>query len=164
MHTKKIDIFLGSVQNIYSTRPRNGAPSESDSCDRIKRIPSFIRIDLKLSYFYQKYTESYGIPIIGSNKVTINGLKRACYVLKFYLAGNAKIREAFYKNNVRVVVLGASENILNIPEYHSLPPSWNFLRGLSPTRNIPLVTVSEENLLCSNDKFRYRFLNESNRI
>lgn len=76
-------------------------------------------------------------------------------MLKFYLAGNTDIRNKFYKKNVRIVVLGASENILNIPEYDSLPTSWNFIRGLSPTLNIPLVSVAEENLLCSNDKFRY---------
>lgn len=115
----------------------------------------FIRTDLKLTYYYQKYTEAYGIPIIGSNKVTVDGLKRACYVLRFYLAANFEIRKAFHKKYVRIVVLGASESILNVPEYDLLPPSWEFLRGLSPTRNIPLVTVSEENLLCSNDKFKY---------
>ena len=49
-------------------------------------MPIHIRNDFKLAYFYQKYTESYGIPVISSNKVSLNGLKRACYVLKFYLA------------------------------------------------------------------------------
>ncbi|CAF0996396.1 unnamed protein product [Brachionus calyciflorus] len=143
-----------SVQNKFSTRERNGMPSHKHSCNQIKQIPSSIRIDLKLSYFYQKYTEAYGIPIVGSNKVTSNGLKRACYVLRFYLANNFEIREAFYKKNFRILVLATSENLLNVPEYNQLPSSWNSLRGLSPTLNIPLLTVSEENLLCSNDKFR----------
>lgn len=109
---------------------------------------------MKLNYFYQKYTEAYGIPVIGSNRVSSNGLKRACYVLRFYLASSAELKETFFKRNLRIVVLAATENILNIPEYSSLPQSWNVLRGLSPTIHIPLITVSEENAQCSNDKYK----------
>lgn len=110
---------------------------------------------MKLAYFYQKYTEAYGIPIIGSNRVSTNGLKRACYVLRFYLAANNELKEVFYKKNIRIVVLATTENILNVPEYGFLPSNWNIVRGLSPTTHIPLVTVSEENLQCSNDKYKY---------
>jgi hypothetical protein len=122
-------------------------------------MPIHIRNDFKLAYFYQKYTESYGIPVISSNKVSLNGLKRACYVLKFYLANNIELREHFYKKNLRVVVLASSESLLNIPEFthifNSNQNMFNSLRGLSPTLANPLITIGEENLLCSlNDKFK----------
>ena len=109
---------------------------------------------MKLSYFYQKYTEAYGIPVIGSNKVSSNGLKRACYLLRYFLAGSAEIKEALYKKNLRIVVLATSENLLSVPEYASLPIGWNSVRGLSPTIQIPIMTVAEENILCSNDKHK----------
>jgi hypothetical protein len=129
----------------------------------VRSIPASVRTDLKLSYFYQRYTEAYGIPIIGSNKVSTSGLKRACYVLRFYLADRDQFKESFFKRNVRVVVMATTENVLNVPEYSSLPPSWNSLRGLSPTRNIPLVTIADENLQCSNDKYKYHAQMSPNR-
>lgn len=101
--------------------------------------------------------------MISSNKVSLNGLKRACYVLKFYLANNIELREHFYKKNLRVVVLASSESLLNIPEFTHILNSnqnmFNSLRGLSPTLANPLITIGEENLLCSlNDKFKYNYL------
>jgi len=109
---------------------------------------------MKLSYFYQKYTEAYGIPVISSNQVTSNGLKRACYVLRFFLSGSNQLKEIFYKRNLRIVVLGSGESVLNVPEYDGLPSSFN-LKGLSSTIQIPVIATSEENLLCSvGDKLR----------
>ena len=91
--------------------------------------------------------------MIGSNKASGNGLKRACYVLKFYLANNPELREHFYKKNLRIAVMAVSENLLNLPEYSSFPAHFNALRGLSPTPLISQTTVGEENVQCSiNDK------------
>jgi imidazole glycerol phosphate synthase subunit HisF len=109
---------------------------------------------MKLSYFYQKYTEAYGIPVISSNQVTSNGLKRACYVLRFFLSGSNQLKEIFYKRNLRIVVLGSGESVLNVPEYDGLPSGFN-LKALSSTIQIPVIATSEENLLCSaGDKLR----------
>ena len=110
---------------------------------------------MKLSYFYQKYTEAYGIPIISSSQVTSNGLKRACYILRFFMSGSNQLKEAFYKRNLRIVVLGSGENVLNVPEYNGLPSSLHSLKALSSTIQIPVISVGEENLLCSvGDKLR----------
>lgn len=81
-------------------------------------------------------------------------MKRACYVLRFFLADRNELKEAFYKRNVRVVVMATTETLLNVPEYSSLPSSWTQVRGLSATPHVPLVTVSDENVQCSNDKFK----------
>lgn len=118
-------------------------------------MPGNVRTELKLAYFYQKYTEAYGIPVIGSNKVSANGLKRACYVLRFYLANSHELREHFFKRNIRVVVMASSESLSNLPEYNSLPPVYAHVRGLSATQFFPIITVGEENALCSvNDKLK----------
>lgn len=118
-------------------------------------MPSSLRADLKLSYFYQRYTEAYGIPIVGSNKVSNNAMKRACYVLRFFLADRNDLKEAFFKRNVRIVVMAITETLVIVPEYSALHTSvWNNVRGLSATRNVPLITVSDENVQCSNDKFK----------
>jgi hypothetical protein len=149
-----LELFIeDSFHTKFPLRDRTGSSSNKTSCQQIRSIPSNIRSDLKLTYFYQKYTEAYGIPVIGSNKASTNGLKRACYVLKFYLANNVELREHFYKKNLRVVVMAVSENLLNLPEYNSFPAHFNALRGLSPTSLISQATVGEENVQCSiNDK------------
>ena len=147
--------FLESAQNKFANRERSGSHSSKNSCNQIKPITSNLRTDLKLSYFYQKYSEAYGIPVIGSNRVAHNSLRRACYVLRFFLAARPEFKAAYYKRLVRVVVLGAGETVLSVPEYSNLPSAWSqALRGLSPTLQIPLVTVSEENVQCGNDKFK----------
>jgi hypothetical protein len=81
-------------------------------------------------------------------------LKRACYVVRYYLASNPDVREVFYKRNLRVVVMSSAENLLNVPEYSQLPSQWSNVRGLSPTPQIPLITIGEENFQCNNDKYR----------
>ncbi len=81
-------------------------------------------------------------------------MKRACYVLRYYLASSPEIREVFYKRNLRIVVMSSAENLLNVPEYSQLPASYGNIRGLSPTPQLPLITIGEENLQCTNDKFK----------
>jgi hypothetical protein len=120
-------------------------------------IQTSLRSELKLSYFYQKYNEAYGIPVLASNKVAHNSLRRACYVLRFFLADRPEFKERMYRRGARVVLLATSETLSNVPEYKSLalPATWNFnVKGLSPTVKVPLVTVSEDNVQCSNDKFK----------
>ncbi len=82
---KDQNLYLESLQTKYSIRDRSGTFTNKHSCGLIKSIPSNIRNDLKLKYFYQKYTEAYGIPIIGSNKVEINNfIKVKFFHLKFH--------------------------------------------------------------------------------
>jgi hypothetical protein len=135
-------------------RNRNGHPTDKHTCSLIKTIPSNIRNDLKLSYFYQRFTEAYGIPVIGSSKVSTNGLRRACYVLRFYLANNNEVREAFYKKNVRIIVLTRGETVHNLPEMSTMPVYYNSVKGLSATPYAPFVVVNEESFQCSNEKHK----------
>ena len=60
--------------NYLPLRP--GHSTESDSCDVIREVPrgdSTLRFIFPdgIGYFYDKYTEAYGIPVMGENLRTI---------------------------------------------------------------------------------------------
>jgi hypothetical protein len=135
---------------------RTGSHQAKHTCNTVKSIPANLRDELKLSYFYQKYTDAYGIPILGSNKVSANAIKRACYVLRFFLAEREDVRNAFHRKNLRIVVISSSENLLSVPELNYLGNKWIAIRGLSATKRLPLVAIGEENVLCNslNEKFK----------
>ena len=49
---------------------RPGSATETHSCNSIRAVPSHLRtssgiLPNGLNYFYQKYTEAYGIPVLG---------------------------------------------------------------------------------------------------
>lgn len=140
---------------LSSLPERPGVANGKHSCNNIKTIPTNLRNELKLSYFYQKYAEAYGIPIL-ANKASVNAIRRACYALRFFLANENEIRNAFYKKNARVVVLANNEHLNNVPELTSLGSSFSSLRGLSASLNTPVILVGEENVQCSqwSDKFK----------
>ena len=53
-----------------TTQYRSGNPTETHSCDKIRAVPSYLRTSsgmppTGLDDFYQKYTEAYGIPVLG---------------------------------------------------------------------------------------------------
>jgi hypothetical protein len=135
---------------------RTGSHNNKHSCQQIKSIPGSLRDELKLSYFYQKSTDAYGIPVLGSNKVSANAMKRACYVLRMFMAEREDVRRIFYRKNLRVVVISNSETLLNIPELNYLGNKWISIRGISATKRLPLIAIGEENVLCStlNEKFK----------
>ena len=118
----------------------------------MSKVPFRIRSEFKLSYFYQKYTETYGIPVIGSRRVSTSAMKRACYALRFYLANNDMLRETFYAYNVRLVVMATVENLKRIPEFKKFPNSWRKAKGISAIEPIPIIALSEDNIDCANDE------------
>ena len=138
----------------FTTTPRSwlrrGSASKSHSCDRVRKVPKSLTKYMKLSSYYQKYTEAYRIPIISSRNVPDDALKRACYVMRFLAADNAGIRQAFYRNWGRVGVIATTENVTFIPEHSHLDPEYwnNRARGLGGTKGAPISTASEENILC----------------
>ena len=159
----QFDNFLFNVtftlylfEGVSSLPERPGVANGKHSCNNIKAIPTNLRNELKLSYFYQKYAEAYGIPVLASNKASVNAIRRACYVLRFFLANENEIRNVFYKKNARVVVLANNEQLTNVPEFTSIGNSYSPLRGLSATINTPVILIGEENAQCSpwSDKFK----------
>ncbi|KAK7090816.1 uncharacterized protein [Littorina saxatilis] len=133
---------------------RPGRATTTHSCNHICGVPSNLRSSsyMKpsgLSRFYQKYTEAYGIPVLGSSRVSDNAMKRACYVLRFLFADHSRVRQSYYARSGRVAVIGANERTTDIPEHSWLGDSWNQrARGLGATDGAPVSTCGEENILC----------------
>ncbi|XP_013079033.2 uncharacterized protein LOC106064914 [Biomphalaria glabrata] len=143
---------LASISAPYGLR--SGDSTSTHSCGNIREVPQNLRFSwlMKpkgLPAYYQKYTEAYNIPVLGSANVSDNAMKRACYVLRFLLADHSAMRQSFYKLFGRLVVIGASEKVNAVPEYKLLPDSWNNrTRGLGGTETLPVSSGAEENLLC----------------
>ncbi|CAG2224479.1 unnamed protein product [Mytilus edulis] len=139
-------------RSAFNLRP--GKPSSSHSCCHVREVPKDLRSKnfMKpngLDQFYQKYTEAYGIPVIGSDQVSDNALRRACYVVRFMFADNKDVRTSYYKRYGRVAVIGASEGTTDIPEHRWLPKRLNErTRGLGATDYAPVCTAGEENASC----------------
>ncbi|RUS77244.1 hypothetical protein EGW08_014997, partial [Elysia chlorotica] len=82
-------------------------------------------------------------------RVPDEALRRACYTLRFLLAGHSKVRKSFYRMSGRVAVIGRNEGTNNIPEHSHLPNWWNQrARGLGGTPHAPVSSGGEENVLC----------------
>ena len=59
---------------------------------------------------------------------------------------------------MRVVIVASSENLCKLPEFKTLPEAWSGVKGLSARRSIPLITVVEDNLECSNNNESVRLV------
>ncbi|KAK7090941.1 uncharacterized protein [Littorina saxatilis] len=150
---------------------RPGEATETHSCNHVRHPPAelsdpqVMRPNGENITFYQKYTEAYGIPILGSSNVTDDALKRACYTVRYLFAGHSGIRAMFYKFGGRFAIMSATEVTLDFPEFSSWDPFWNSrARGLGASWTTPLTTGAEENLLCQrNDRYHPEdiFLHES---
>ncbi|CAH1787594.1 unnamed protein product [Owenia fusiformis] len=150
-----------SGNSLYYGGNRPGSPTNSNSCGNIRGVPSKLRSGTHmypkgLTSFYQKYTEAYDIPVVSSNQVSNDALKRACYTLRFMLADRSDIRNAFYKAGGRVAIIGVNEGTTSIPEHSNLPAWWNErARGLGATWAQPVSTAGEENARClPNDRYK----------
>ncbi|KAK7473927.1 hypothetical protein BaRGS_00034832, partial [Batillaria attramentaria] len=99
-----------------------------------------------LDQFYQKYTQAYGIPILGSSNAQAEALKRACYLVRFLLADHAPVRHMVYRLSGRFAVFGAGETPESIPEHATYGttsgPAWG------ATFWIPVSSTAGTNLLC----------------
>ncbi len=102
---------------------------------------------LKASPFYRKYLDSGGLPILSSERVPDAALLRASELINHMLVYRSDIRKALVESGVRFVVIGAEEQVTDIPEYSRMEPKefWNERsRGFGGR----VVSCGEENLLC----------------
>ena len=116
---------------------------------------------LGLSAFYKKYLNADGIPVISSENVSDEALRRARDIVKdmVRLIGDAKTR--MIANHIRVGVIGVNERPTQMPEYSDLYTAFpgtdwdNRARAYGATLERPLTTDCEENLLCqAGDRYR----------
>jgi hypothetical protein len=107
-------------------------------------------IELRLDPFYTKYLSAHGLAVVGSAKVSDFALREAAYLVDQMLSHRPEIRDAMIKNKIRVAVMAYSERTTDIPEHREMKPKdyWNMrARGLGASRQAPVVSCAEENLL-----------------
>lgn len=116
----------------------------------VKAPPTALVERLKLSGFYKKYVDCGGVPVLSSEKVSDDALRRAAYLIDQMLEGRNDIRQAIARNRVRFAVMAPDELTTEIPEHSDLTPKayWDQrARGLGATHARPAVSCGEENLL-----------------
>ena len=66
-----------------------------------------LKISLRLTCLknISKYVHAYGIPILSSELVKDETLRRACYTVRFMLADREDLRRAQYFNGGRIVIM-----------------------------------------------------------
>ena len=126
---------------------RSGSASRGHTCNYIRGVPDNLRSSREmyphgLTSFYQKYTEAYGIPVVSSNRVPDEALRRACYVTRFLMADHSGVRNNYYRRYGRVGIMATDEYTTHIPEHSWLDPVfWNArARGLGATEQWPIST------------------------
>ena len=81
-----VGVALGAIPTQYVKR--TGSAPTTSSCHSVRAIPEEIQKLKNLDMtWYAKYTEAYGIPILGSAKVSDQALTRACYTMRYLFAG-----------------------------------------------------------------------------
>jgi hypothetical protein len=108
---------------------------------------------LGLSSFYAKYLDGYGTPVVSSGQASDRALQVACRITGEMLSLRSDVRAALAANRLRVAVIATSEVTTDIPEYADLYAAfpnidWNSKHGIGATPIRPVVSDSEENLLC----------------
>ncbi len=85
--------------------------------------------ELGLDPFYTKYVSAYGLPVVGSGKVSDYALSEAAYLVDQMLSHRPEIRDALIKDKIRVAVMAYSERTTDIPEHRNMKHQTAFNRG-----------------------------------
>ena len=72
-HHQQLPVKLCVAALSSGERPRAGEPTDSSSCDVIRPVPAALRLRHVMrpfgiaEEFYDKFTEAYGIPVVGKS-------------------------------------------------------------------------------------------------
>ena len=81
------NIDLG--EHLTSAGFRKGQASDNHTCDHVREVPEYLRSDEEMykgiAPFYQKYTEAYGIPVLGRYKLYVFGLLLTTLILDLHM-------------------------------------------------------------------------------
>lgn len=134
-------IFLGS--QLYSAESKTAEKSETDKSQTKPAITAPPE-SLKLDPFYKKYLDAWGIPVFSSDKVADEALLEVKYLIKQTLSARPDVLEGMAKRGVRIIVIAATEQVTDIPEYSHMDEYWNRrARGFGGRT----TSCGEENLL-----------------
>lgn len=117
---------------------------------RVATVSSRDRNEMRLAPFYQKILVDDGLIFASSEKGCDAALCEAAEIIDHMLARNAAVRQAIVDAKVRIVVMAPTEMTTEVPEHAHLTPRdyWDRrARGLGWSRQAPIVSCGEENLL-----------------
>lgn len=109
---------------------------------------------LGLSSFYKKYLDADGIPVVSSANVPDQALLNAKAIMQDMLFKLADAKAKMILNKLRVGIIGKNEKPTQMPEYNDLYTAFpgtdwdNRARAYGATKERPLTTNCEENMLC----------------
>ena len=155
------------VVSIFSGCSNFSQNSESvavtiDSCE-IQAVTT----DMNLDPFYEQFCSYGNLLILSSAQVDPDALVTAWHIIDAMTGDNVEAIQNMVDRGIRVGIIAENEVVTDMPEYSDLDSafplengqSWNDrARGLGATRQRPLVSGAEEDLLCYDTD---RYLGES---
>lgn len=111
----------------------------------------------RLNPFYKKVLDADGIAVTSSEKVADAALYEVQYLIRQALQNRPDILKSMSEGGTRIVVIGAAEEVSEIPEYYRADPEEaarqnRRVRGYGGMR---LISCGEENLLnYEGDRYR----------
>lgn len=106
-----------------------------------------------LDLFYRKYLDAGGLAILSSRFVSDEALVQAQKIVNAMLARIPEALEEMLKSHFRVGIIGAYENVTDLPENRMMSIWWPETdwdargRGYGATEWLPLMSCGEENLI-----------------
>lgn len=111
------------------------------------------RDSMPLDPFYRKYLDADSIPVLASRFVCDSALLQARYIALEMMKKHPEIRNELMRYNVRIVIIGRHERVIDIPEFRVMPIWWPKTdwarkgKGFGPTAILPLMTCAENNII-----------------
>ena len=114
-------------------------------------LPVTVRQAFELDPFYQQWIDVEGLPVVASEKVNPYALKEAAWLIRQMIGHRPEVLQVLVLPKMRFTVIGYTELLTDIPEYHDQGPDFLTYRyrgiGGSGLSGRPAVSSSEENVL-----------------
>jgi hypothetical protein len=165
----------GSFENFYSDIPVTSSEPHQIADHLFQNVDGISAKEYRQSYgcqiqspprslgldpFYRKVCFIGRLPIISSAQVSDKDLQNAWFILAQMLSDRPDLIDAIASSKTKYGIIGATEQVTDLPEYRNLNQMWPEVdwnkrtRGLGATSTIPLSSSAEENILChSNDRY-----------
>jgi hypothetical protein len=144
------DSLLALLSALALALATSLTPTRAADPPTVRPVTTADRDRLHLPAFYKKIFDDGAVPVIASDHANDYALAEAHYIITSMLSGNPKLRAALAKTGLRVAVMAPDELTTDIPEHSELTPKqyWDRrARGLGGTRQRPVTSCGEENLL-----------------
>ena len=102
---------------------------------------------LKIDPYYTKFTFSREFPVLGSKQVSDDALLRANDTIRKMFAYRHDVLKAMIADGARLVVLGETEKLSDLPEFKDDTDRSDLVRYFDYSPTLKLMVVPEENVL-----------------